>query len=107
MLKSQQAQLHEFTHRSHTFCFFLFFALFAHLIEYRMEEAKVVKTHLAQHFKLFSANSPKNDKDEHQNYMANIPYSGSLMYLMISTRSDLAYVASLVSKYMANPRKRH
>lgn len=42
--------------------------------------------------------------------MENVRYSnaiGSLMYLMVCTRPDLAHVVSLVSKFMSNPKKPH
>ncbi|XP_062103976.1 secreted RxLR effector protein 161-like [Humulus lupulus] len=42
--------------------------------------------------------------------MDKVPYSnvvGSIMYLMVCTRPDLAYAISVLSKYMANPRKEH
>ncbi|KAM6585079.1 hypothetical protein CsatB_012081 [Cannabis sativa] len=42
--------------------------------------------------------------------MSEVPYSsavGSVMYLMVSTRPDLAYAISVLSKYMANPGKQH
>lgn len=80
------------------------------LNKFNMENSKVVSVPLAQHFKLSTENSPKEDEHDHFRYMANIPYSqvvGSLMYLMVSTRPDLSYVASLVSRYMTNPGKRH
>ncbi|GKC60480.1 retrotransposon protein, putative, ty1-copia subclass [Tanacetum coccineum] len=32
---------------------------------------------------------------------------GSLMYLMVCTRPDIAYVVSIVSRYLANPGKNH
>ena len=35
------------------------------------------------------------------------PVVGSLMYAMISTRSDPAYVVGVLSHYMVNPKKRH
>jgi len=42
--------------------------------------------------------------------MANILYAyviGTIMYSMISTRPDLAYSISLLSRFMSNPRKIH
>ncbi|XP_057775528.1 secreted RxLR effector protein 161-like [Salvia miltiorrhiza] len=42
--------------------------------------------------------------------MQNIPYAnaiGFVMYLMISTRPDIAYVVSCLSRYMANPGMPH
>lgn len=42
--------------------------------------------------------------------METIPYAsvvGSLMYVMICTRHDLAYAISLVSRFMSNPDKKH
>uniref|UniRef100_A0A803PAI6 Retrovirus-related Pol polyprotein from transposon TNT 1-94 n=1 Tax=Cannabis sativa TaxID=3483 RepID=A0A803PAI6_CANSA len=42
--------------------------------------------------------------------MSNVPYSkfvGSVMYLMVCNRSDLAYALSVLSRYMSNPGKEH
>ncbi|XP_031281789.1 secreted RxLR effector protein 161-like [Pistacia vera] len=42
--------------------------------------------------------------------MESVPYAnvmGSLMYAMIGTRSDLAFVISLLSRYMSNPGMEH
>ncbi|MCI88659.1 vacuolar protein sorting-associated protein 33, partial [Trifolium medium] len=42
--------------------------------------------------------------------MSHIPYAsvvGSLMYVMVCTRPDLAYAVSMVSRYMHNPDKNH
>ena len=42
--------------------------------------------------------------------MSHIPYSsavGSLMYTTVCTRPDLAYAASMMSRYMHNPGKDH
>ena len=42
--------------------------------------------------------------------MEEIPYSnaiGTVMFSMISTRPDLAYSISLLSRYMSNPEKEH
>ena len=56
-----------------------------------MEKAKAVSTPLAAQFKLSADLSPKSDKEK--SYMEKIPYSsavGSLMYLMVCTRPDIA-----------------
>ena len=73
-----------------------------------MHNAKPVSTPLAAHFKLSSTLCPKLDADIE--YMSRVPYSsavGSLMYAMVCSRPDLSYALSVVSRYMANPRKEH
>jgi hypothetical protein len=42
--------------------------------------------------------------------MSKVPYSSavsSLMYAMVCSLLDLSYAMSLVSRYMANPGKKH
>lgn len=42
--------------------------------------------------------------------MAKVPYSsavGSLMYAMVATRPDIAFAVGVVSRFMANPRKKN
>ena len=42
--------------------------------------------------------------------MLDIPYSnavGSLMYSMLSTRPDLSYAMSVLSRFMSSPGKSH
>ncbi|KAL2534627.1 cysteine-rich RLK (RECEPTOR-like protein kinase) 8 [Abeliophyllum distichum] len=42
--------------------------------------------------------------------MSNVPYAnaiGSIMYSMITTRPDLAYAISFLSRFMSNPGKHH
>nr|GFA02763.1 retrovirus-related Pol polyprotein from transposon TNT 1-94 [Tanacetum cinerariifolium]GFA02794.1 retrovirus-related Pol polyprotein from transposon TNT 1-94 [Tanacetum cinerariifolium] len=49
-------------------------------------------------------------KDYDVERMSKVPYTnavGSLMYLMVCTRLDIAYVVSVVSRYLANPGKNH
>ena len=58
--------------------------------------------------KLSQEDSPKIDEQRAE--MAKIPYApaiGSLMYAMVATRLDIAFVVGVVSKYMANPKKEH
>ena len=73
-----------------------------------MLDSKPVSTPIAGHFKLSITHSPQTE-DEIKD-MSRIPYSnaiGSLMYDMVCTRPDLAYSASIVSRFMANPGKQH
>jgi Reverse transcriptase (RNA-dependent DNA polymerase) len=61
-----------------------------------MEKAKVVSTPLAAHFKLSAALSSTSNGE--RIYMENFPYSsavGSLMYLMVCTRPDIAQAISV------------
>ena len=69
-----------------------------------MINAKAVQTLLAAHFKLSNSQSLESDKDK--NDMTRIPYAqavGCLMYAMVCTRPDIAFVVSVVSRFMANP----
>jgi hypothetical protein len=60
------------------------------------------------HFKLSLKDCPVRDCDVER--MSKVPYSnavGSLMYLMVCTRPDIAYAVSVVSRYLANLGKKH
>ena len=73
-----------------------------------MQNAKLVTTPLAAHFKLSSALCPQSD--EEVDYMFIRPYSsvvGSLMYVIVCLLPDLAYTVSAVNRYMEKPCKEH
>ena len=75
---------------------------------FNMHDAKSVNTPIAPHFKLSSSDCPSTDEDFE--YMSRVSYSsaiGSLMYSMVSSRPDLSFAMSLVSRFMANPGKEH
>ena len=78
------------------------------LERFNMDTSKPVSTPLASHFKLSELQMPQSmDEVEH---MSKVPYAsavGSIMYAMVCTRPDIAQSVSVVSKYMANPGKRH
>ena len=57
---------------------------------------------------LSDRDSPSTDEEKELN--GKIPYAlavGSIMYAMVATRPDLAYVVGVVSRYMSNPGKKH
>lgn len=69
-----------------------------------MAQCKCVSTPLWTQFKLSKAHEPKTEIEEKK--MSEIPYAnivGSIMYVMVCTRPDMAYVLSIVSRYMSNP----
>ena len=73
-----------------------------------MDQSKAVLTPMAQHFKFSHQHSPQTK--EEATYMKKVPYAnavGSIMYLMICPRPNLAYAMSLVSRYMGKSRKVH
>ena len=73
-----------------------------------MNDAKGVSTPLASHFKFSKKLCPQTKAEEEQ--MVRIPYTsvvGSVMYVMVRSRSDIAHTMSLVSRYMSNPGKGH
>ncbi|KAL2251745.1 UNVERIFIED_CONTAM: Retrovirus-related Pol polyprotein from transposon TNT 1-94 [Sesamum indicum] len=78
------------------------------LKKFSMENAKPVSIPLAAHFQLSKDQSPKTDSEKAK--MDKIPYSnviGSIMYLMVCTRPDIAYAISCLSRYMSNPGTPH
>ena len=67
------------------------------------DKTKPVCTPLAPHFKLSSFSCPRSQ--EERDYMAHVLYGsamGSLMYVVVCTRSDISQAVSIVSKYMYN-----
>ncbi|KAL4582349.1 hypothetical protein LXL04_006896 [Taraxacum kok-saghyz] len=75
---------------------------------FNMENAKPVGTPLANHFKLSKRNCPSSKKEKEE--MKGVPYTsavGSLMYVMVCTRPDIAQAVGVVSRYLANPGKQH
>nr|GEY80439.1 retrovirus-related Pol polyprotein from transposon TNT 1-94 [Tanacetum cinerariifolium] len=78
------------------------------LNNFRINNGKSVKMPLGGHFKLSLKDCSVRDCDVER--MSKVPYAnavGSLMYLMVCTRPDIAYAVSVVSRYLANPGKNH
>ncbi|KAK4382368.1 Retrovirus-related Pol polyprotein from transposon TNT 1-94 [Sesamum angolense] len=73
-----------------------------------MIDSKSTSVPLAAHFQLCKDQCPKTVSEKEQ--IKNTPYSnaiGSIMYLMVSTRPDIAYAISCLSRYMSNPGPSH
>ena len=73
-----------------------------------MADAKPVGSILPRNCKLFGRQSPKTKTKKAK--MMKVPYAsvvGSLMYAMVCTRSDIAYVVGLVSQFKSNLDKQH
>ncbi|KAG9444911.1 hypothetical protein H6P81_016251 [Aristolochia fimbriata] len=78
------------------------------LERFNMHESKAVTTTLGSQFKLSKEQGAKSD--EEIAHMKTVPYAsaiGSLMYAMVSTRSDIAHAVGVVSRFMKNPGKEH
>jgi hypothetical protein len=78
------------------------------LERFSMENAKPVSTPLVNHFRLSTSQCPKTVEETED--MSKVPYAsavGCLMYDMVCTKPYLAHAVSVVSKYMANPRRQH
>jgi hypothetical protein len=78
------------------------------LKRFRMEDCKPIGTPLDTNSKLTKAMAPKSDAEIEE--MQSIPYQsavGSLMYAMLGTRPDIAYVVGALSQYCSNPGPAH
>jgi len=68
-----------------------------------MTEVRSVITLLAGHFKLSSKQRPQSPKEEKISRVSYVNAVGSLMYIVVCTKPDLACVVSTVSQFMSNP----
>ncbi|MCO5573273.1 hypothetical protein L7F22_027042 [Adiantum nelumboides] len=78
------------------------------LQRFNMQGGKALSTPMTAYVKLSKNDCPKSDAEKAK--MKKVPYSsaiGSLMYAMVSTRSDIAFAMGVVNMYMANPGKQH
>lgn len=78
------------------------------LAKYGMATTKSLLTPLAAHYMLISSEKPQTSEEE--DYMMNIHYADvvrSIMYYMVSSRPDLAYRLSVLSRFMVDPGKAH
>ena len=68
-----------------------------------MENAKVVNTPLPGHLKLTKEMCPKTQEEEDK--VSKAPYAsavGSLMYVMVCTRPDIAHVVGVIRRYLSH-----
>ena len=78
------------------------------LDKFNMSKAKPVNSPLGSHLKLSSKQSPSSEKEKEE--MRKVPYAsavGSLMYVMVCMRLDIAHVVGVVSRFLSNPGKEH
>ena len=70
---------------------------------FRMKDSKVVGTPLSHHTKLSMKQCPQSDEEKRR--IEGTPYAsevGSIMYDMVSSRPDLSYAISVISRFMEN-----
>jgi hypothetical protein len=78
------------------------------LERFNLNNAKMVSSPLATHFKLSTKQSPSTDEEKED--MERIPYAsavGSLMYAMVCTRPDIAHAVGVVSRFLSDPGREH
>ncbi|GJX47497.1 gag-pol polyprotein [Tanacetum coccineum] len=78
------------------------------LQRFNMQDCKPISTSFPTNIKLSSKMSPSSEKERME--MSRVPYAsavGSLMFAMICTRPDIAHAVGVVSRYMAEPGKKH
>ena len=75
---------------------------------FNMDNAKPVSTPLLMIIRLSDRDCPSTEEERKLN--GKIPYTsavGSIMYAIVATRPDLAYVVRVVSWYMSNLGRKH
>eukprot|EP00253_Pinus_taeda_P001737 PITA_01737 len=71
-------------------------------------DRKLVKVPITIGVKLFAKQCPKTQEEEED--MSRVPYAsavGSLMYVMVCTRLDIAHVVGVLSSFISKPGKEH
>jgi len=74
------------------------------LKRFNMDKAKLVSGPLAEHLKLSTMQCMTSEEEKKE--MSRVPYSsvvGSLMYVMICTRPDIAHAVGVVIRFLSNP----
>ncbi|KAI3667008.1 hypothetical protein L6452_42050 [Arctium lappa] len=72
------------------------------------ERTKPRNTPLGSHFRLTKDQFPRSEDDKVD--MAKVPYAfaiGSLMYVIVYTRQDIAHAVGVVSRFMSDPGREH
>lgn len=75
---------------------------------FNMHNAKPMHVPLLGHLKLSKTQCPSNEEEKDE--MSKVPYSPAvsrLMYAMVFTRPDIAYVVGVVSRFLLNLGKEH
>uniref|UniRef100_A0A3Q7H623 Reverse transcriptase Ty1/copia-type domain-containing protein n=1 Tax=Solanum lycopersicum TaxID=4081 RepID=A0A3Q7H623_SOLLC len=78
------------------------------LARFRMSSSMPIDTPGAVNIHLTTMFTPQSE--EKKEYISRVPYVsavGSLMYVMVCTRPDLAHVVSVVSRFMGQPGREH
>ncbi|GJW41309.1 hypothetical protein Tco_0067154 [Tanacetum coccineum] len=78
------------------------------LKKFNMKDAKARCQPLGDHFKLNKKQAPKTEASRQR--MAKVPYAsavGSVMYIMVCTRLDIAHAVGVVSRFMSNLGREH
>ncbi|KAJ9702979.1 hypothetical protein PVL29_004648 [Vitis rotundifolia] len=73
-----------------------------------MGKTKPMSSPLGSHLKLSSKQSPSSEKEKEE--MQKVSYAsavGSLMYVMVCTRPDIAHVVGVVIRFLSNLTKEH
>ncbi|KAL9392333.1 hypothetical protein Peur_016253 [Populus x canadensis] len=73
-----------------------------------MSDSKHVCSLLASHFKLSSKQYPSSD--EEQNEIKKVLYASiidNLIYVMVCSKPNIAYIVDIVSQFLSNPSKEH
>lgn len=73
-----------------------------------MESSKAIRTLFSTHFNL-SFNQSRTSEDEtfDMKYVPYVSVVGSLMYVMVCTRPNIAHVIGMVSRFLSNPDREH
>ncbi|KAK9676069.1 hypothetical protein RND81_11G051600 [Saponaria officinalis] len=77
------------------------------LVRFGMSNAKPLNTPYVVG-KLTISSAPQTEAEK--SYMSTVPYAsavGSLMYVMVCTRPDIAHAVSVVSRFLAQPGNEH
>ena len=78
------------------------------LDKFNMGKAKPVSSPLGSHLKLSSKQSPSREKEkEEMQKVSYVSAMGSLMYVIVCTRPDIAHVVGVVNGFLSNPGKEH